>query len=209
MRKISTIIFLFILLSLSVSALDFEKDTTFKQGNVNYIFKENTRVSEFKPLFDGVIIDDVRIILGSQGGIINFTIINWVDSNDNIIGIKSNVPQKLTLSATDNNGNKLYFYDGTSYQLGDFNIGTDYIEGGFRIFDIKEEIGNTIDSFGDIINRYEKLDWYEKKFVEIETSTTETNGIIKGETFVITYLMMVIFVFIVIVGLIIWTLRRN
>ena len=153
----SYLMILMILLISIVSATTFYEDTELNQGDITYIFKKGITVDSFDLDSGGIKLDDQTIMIGIQGGSLTVNIYEWENIDSHRIGFVSSVPQPLTF-AVRNNGADYYFYDGVTYSLDEFNIGTEEIIGKFRTFD---------DTTKNIIYSPLEADkWYSKNFFQ-------------------------------------------
>ena len=183
----------------SVSATTFTENTTFSEGNINYVFIEGLEIDRFEILPGGIKVDDAKIGLTLQGGELTVRFHKF-DVFDKRISIQSSVPQEIQFQVTDD-GKKQYLYDERSYHLNDYRFDdTEEVFFDFVVFDDQDQGVVDVD-----VKSIEKLKWYEQKVFEFETSTTMSkSGIITGETFSITYLWLTIILIAIIVGMMVW-----
>lgn len=190
MRQILIFLAVLFLIVPFVSATTFNKDTSFKQGNINYVFKNGSVVDSFDVFNGGIKINDQSILLSIQGGELTVNIYSFVDANDNVVGFQSNVPQKLTF-AMRHDGSNYYFYDGKDYALSTLDLGTDEIKGSFKTFD---DTNKTV-----IYSDLEGTPWYKQNIFEFEINKELRNGIVYGKIVGISYVTATILLFIIII----------
>lgn len=181
------ILFAFIILfSYNASALTMKENTVLNQGNINYIFENELVVDSFNLISNGIEINNDRLIFIPEGGKVNIYFYSWSDANKSI-GIKSSVPQEITFKITINS-QKQYLYDGNTYYVDKYNIGTD-LDTLYVIQLGESEVEDYIET------SVKKLNWYQQKIFEIELSQEKNEyGVIKGHNFAITYLSFIIFI---------------
>lgn len=200
MRIYKNLIFVFILLTMitSVSATTFSEDTEFTQGNVNYIFKEGIEVDTFDISSGGIKINgDKKIGITTQGG--ELTVIFYeFDEDDKLVGFESSVPQKIDFEVSFDGVNQ-YLYDGTSHYYNNF-----YIDDNMNFSFSPKETSLIKSTSEEISDKITKLEWWQKKIVEFEISSSIEKGILTTKTFTITYMSFTIFMVIILLLILLW-----
>lgn len=124
MKKIILItnILLILIVNISiVSALSFDKDTTFNQENIKYIFSSTAEYSNFEFTSKGIIIDDLKILSEIQGG--ELTIKFYELGNNTKISFKTNVEQDISFKIL-KNYNEQYLTDGENFYIRNLYVNT-------------------------------------------------------------------------------------
>ena len=189
------VIILTILVSKSVNAILFEEDTTFSEGNIDYVFKEGIELDSFEITSGGIRINgDEKLGIDIKGGHLTLTFYEFYKLSKDI-GIKSSVPQIISFEIT-SDGSRQYLYDGDSYYLNEYTISANK-EVRFKYVNFKDDL----ESNGLVIQNIEELSFLNKKFAEFETKSNRDNGIITTvNKLTITYLNLAI-ILVSIVGL--------
>jgi len=204
MNKWIIILSMFLLLMSVVSATTFKEDTMINEGNINYIFSSGVSVDNFDVTTGGIKINngDFKFGITIQGGEVDVKILEFNETKK--IELFSTVPQSINFIITEN-GVRQYLYDGDSYHLNNYNIGTEPVKFDIVNFKNKENKTNLQNSVLDYKEDIQKLDWWKQKMVEFEISSYEDeNGIIQNKTFAITYLAFTLFMIILIIGFLVW-----
>lgn len=198
-------VLIFLLMVSSVSAITFDKDTTYTEGNIEYIFKQGIRIDSFDISPGGIKIDgDEKMGLTIQGGELQVTFYQFDDITKEV-GFKSSVPQNIEFRITSGGINQ-YLYDGDSYYVDNFYIETEEV---IFTYEPKEEseLTTMVNELSDSVTR---LNWWQKKMVEFETSSSiNDRGIIENETFSITYLSFTIIMVLIIFITIMWRMLSH
>jgi len=110
-----------LLLVSNVLAISFNEPTSFTQGNIKYVFHEGIEFETFNFINNGIVINDNhKLVTTPQGGTLEINFYEWSE-NDNLIGIKSNVPQIVNFKIT-TNLSKNYLFNGQEYFLDTVNV---------------------------------------------------------------------------------------
>lgn len=187
-----------------VNAMTFPEDTSFSQGNIKYTFKEGVIVDNFDISSNDLKINNAedKISLTVQGG--QFEVIIYQFDIVKKIGFKSSVPQLVQFKIT-SGGENQYLYDGKSYYLSNYNIDTEEV-----IFEYKDFDKNSSVQGNKTNEKIEILNWWQKKIIEFEISSSiDEDGIINNKTVAISYLWLIISILGLVIGGFIWSILRN
>ncbi len=182
---------LLILMAPSVFGMEFTEDTTFNSGNIIFHFPQGTIMDDFNIITDGITINENhKLIFIVEGGELDVTFYEW-NSHSNLIGLKGDTIQDLIFKITVDNKKKYFQMDDDFFvdkiPIGKDEINVSYVE--YHTSDTSNLISRTI----------EKDSWWETKFIEFEYDVEkDLQGIIEGKTIGISYLWIVIFVFLLI-----------
>ena len=147
-------------------------------------------VESFRIINDGIIINqNHKLVFSVEGGELDVNFYEW-SNDDNIIGLSGDASQNLVFKITVDN-QKRYLEYNNSYFLDTIPISTEEINVSYVYYSNGEETDI-------VVNTIEKTEWYNAKFMEIEYETSESKGIIYGNTLAIRYWH--IFVLMIILG---------
>lgn len=189
-KKIFLFIFLLVLSVNLVSAITFNKDTTFTSENINVIFKDGISLNTFDVNSRGLILDGQSFIFYSED-ILNIIINEYNGISDNNFEIYSNVEQDVKFSVV-SNGVGYSFYDGSTFMNDKIKVDLKGVNGSFVVYE-----NNSVKKI--VYDALENTPWLKESFFDFEIDQEIKNGEIIGRVISVpNYIFLLIIIFILI-----------